>query len=388
MLRSLGRVLLNSVVLPKGPTFGTSVCQIRKMSRILRFDGLPYRMSSEDFQDWIHELSEKTPEKVHLISNRQGLASGDAYVTFEDKSMAKIVADNCDEKNIGDSNRYVRIYDSDEEELEWQLNRQAIFKGENKMELYCVRMYGLPFRATEYQVALWFQDAEVNCVDISFHFNRQGRKSGDATAYFASEVEAKKAMEKDKHDMNGRYINLTLDSAAGTFNESGNGKKENCIKMSGLPFRASEEEMKDFFLPNAKCVSVKVILNRDGRPSGDAIASFDSPEEVEEAMQRDGEHLGSRYINLSKLQEESSSSGDCFSLKMSGLPFRTREPEIKDWFSTVAECQRVKILKNRENRPSGEAIAEFATKEDALEAMKLNKEYLGERFVVLTALDF
>ena len=68
---------------------------------------------------------------MHLISNRQGLASGDAYVTFEDKSMAKIVADNCDEKNIGDSNRYVRIYDSDEEELEWQLNRQAIFKGES-----------------------------------------------------------------------------------------------------------------------------------------------------------------------------------------------------------------------------------------------------------------
>jgi len=348
----------------------------------------PYRIGVEDFQDWIYDLSEINPEKVHLISNRQGLASGDAYVTFDDKSVAKIVADNCDEQNIGDSNRYVRIHDADEEELDWHLNRQAIFTGENKMELYCVRMYGLPFRATEYQVALWFQDADVNCVDISFHFNRQGRKSGDATAYFASEADAKKAMEKDKHDMNGRYINLMLDSAAGTFNENGNGKKENCIKMSGLPFRASEKEMKDFFLPNAKCVSVKVILNRDGRPSGDAIASFDSQEEVEEAMKKDREHLGSRYINLSRLQEESSSSGDYFSIKMSGLPFRTREAEIKDWFSPVADCQHVKILKNRENRPSGEAIAKFATEEDAQEAMKLNGEYLGERFVVLTILDF
>jgi len=105
-------------------------------------------------------------------------------------------------------------------------------------------------------------------------------------------------------------------------------------------------------------------------------------------MKKDREHLGSRYINLSRLQEESSSNGDCFSVKMSGLPFRTREPEIKDWFSSKADCLRVKILKNRENRPSGEAIAEFASKEDAQEAMKLNKEYLGERFVVLTALDF
>ena len=70
-------------------------------------------------------------------------------------------------------------------------------------------MYGLPFRSTEYQVAKWFQDTEetaveTNCVDISFHLNRQGRKSGDATAYFTSETDAKKAMEKDKQDMNGR----------------------------------------------------------------------------------------------------------------------------------------------------------------------------------------
>ena len=71
--------------------------------------------------------------------------------------------------------------------------------------------------------------------------------------------------------------------------------------MSGLPFRASEKEIRDFFLPAAKCVSVKVILNRDGRPSGDAIASFNSKEEVEAAMEKDREHLGSRFIILTRL---------------------------------------------------------------------------------------
>ena len=89
-----------------------------KMSRILRFDGLPYKVSPTQLQDWITDLSEINPSKVHLISNRQGLASGDAYVTFDEKSMAKTVIENCDEKNIGDSNRYVRIYEAEEEELE------------------------------------------------------------------------------------------------------------------------------------------------------------------------------------------------------------------------------------------------------------------------------
>jgi len=360
------------------------------MSRILRFDGLPYKVSTTQLQDWIKDLSEINPSKVHLISNRQGLASGDAYVTFDEKSMAKTVIENCDEKNIGDSNRYVRIYEAEEEELSWHLRRQNIFKGEIK-ELYCVRMYGLPFRSTEYQVATWFQDTEetgleTDCVDISFHLNRQGRKSGDATAYFTSEIDAKKAMEKDKQDMNGRYINLTFDSAVGTFNERVN-KKENCIKMSGLPFKASEKEMRDFFLPEANCVSVKVILNRDGRPSGDAIAAFEGPEEVESAMKKDREHLGTRFIVLSKLQEEGASN-EYFSIKLGGLPFKARNEEIVDWFSPKAECMRVKILKNRDNRPSGEAIAEFASKESAEAAMKMNKEYLGERFVVLTPIDF
>ena len=73
-----------------------------------------------------------------------------------------------------------------------------------------------------------------------------------------------------------------------------------CLKMSGLPFRATEQEMKDFFLPNAKCKSIKVILNRDGRPSGDAIASFEDEESLQSAMEKDREHLGSRFIVLTR----------------------------------------------------------------------------------------
>lgn len=75
----------------------------------------------------------------------------------------------------------------------------------DNQELYCVRMYGLPFRASEYQVASWFGDANANCVDVQFHLNHQGKKSGDATAFFTSPEEAKKGVGKDKHDMNGRF---------------------------------------------------------------------------------------------------------------------------------------------------------------------------------------
>ena len=39
-------------------------------------------------------------------------------------------------------------------------------------------------------------------------------------------------------------------------------------------------------------------------------------------------------------------------------------------------------------RPSGEAVAEFETEDDARAAMAKNREYMGERFIVLTPQGF
>ena len=70
--------------------------------------------------------------------------------------------------------------------------------------------------------------------------------------------------------------------------------------MSGVPFRATEQELKDFFRDVDEPIRVKVILNRDGRPSGDALAEFDSEEAVDSAMTKDRECMGSRYVVLTR----------------------------------------------------------------------------------------
>ena len=103
------------------------------MSSILKLSGLPFRISSDEIHQWITDLSDVKCEKIHMISNRQGLASGEAYVELKEKAQAKSVLEECDEKNIGNSNRYVKIVDATEQELKWQLKRQDLFKG--KLEL-------------------------------------------------------------------------------------------------------------------------------------------------------------------------------------------------------------------------------------------------------------
>jgi hypothetical protein len=49
-------------------------------------------------------------------------------------------------------------------------------------------------------------------------------------------------------------------------------------------------------------------LNRDGRPSGDAIAEFETEEAMEEAMKKDREHLGTRFVVLTREKDVGSPS--------------------------------------------------------------------------------
>jgi len=54
-------------------------------------------------------------------------------------------------------------------------------------------------------------------------------------------------------------------------------------------------------------------------------------------------------------------------------------------FRPESECAHVRVLLNREGRPSGEALAEFETEELAEAALTKNRQYMRDRFVILTA---
>jgi heterogeneous nuclear ribonucleoprotein F/H len=71
------------------------------------------------------------------------------------------------------------------------------------------------------------------------------------------------------------------------------------LRMRGLPFSAGKEEIIDFFrdfeLSEQK---VHLVVNPDGRPSGEAFVEFNSADDSKEAMKNDRMTLGSRYIEL------------------------------------------------------------------------------------------
>ncbi len=351
------------------------------MGPVVRLEGLPFRVSKEELLEFFSGCKVQNGiDGIHLIMNREGRASGLGYVELSSEEDVE-TATGLSKQYIGRHNRYANVVKCESEELAWYLNRASPEASDAKK--FRVRMHGLPFRASEYEIAKWFEP-ESNCCDVEIHMNREGRPSGDATAFFDNEELADRAMEKDRAEMNGRYINLTKDSSK-PLSRSGY-----FVRMAGLPFRATEQEIKDFFQPEAECVAVRIIFNRDGRPSGDAVAEFESDEEAERAMKKNREHLGSRFVILTREDCEynnssSFSSSGKYTIRMGGLPFRASVREIIDWFRPESECAHVRVLMNRDGRPSGEALAEFETEELAERAMGKNKQYMGERFVILTA---
>uniref|UniRef100_A0A1B6K0Z2 RRM domain-containing protein n=1 Tax=Homalodisca liturata TaxID=320908 RepID=A0A1B6K0Z2_9HEMI len=85
----------------------------------------------------------------------------------------------------------------------------------------------------------------------------------------------------------------------GGMNNSGgwNGGGQHSIHMRGLPFRANQTDIADFFRP-VNPVNIRIVYDDNGRPSGEADVEFSTHEDALRAMSKDKSHMQHRYIEL------------------------------------------------------------------------------------------
>eukprot|EP00961_Rhodomonas_salina_P118769 1598604-Rhodomonas_salina.1 len=74
------------------------------------------------------------------------------------------------------------------------------------------------------------------------------------------------------------------------------------LRLRGLPFRATEEDIRSFFRSEAynpepflNIVQIRIEMGADGRPSGEALAEFITEVEAERAMAFDKQMMGNRF---------------------------------------------------------------------------------------------
>eukprot|EP00252_Welwitschia_mirabilis_P013501 TRINITY_DN2969_c0_g1_i1.p1 TRINITY_DN2969_c0_g1~~TRINITY_DN2969_c0_g1_i1.p1 ORF type:complete len:264 (-),score=28.74 TRINITY_DN2969_c0_g1_i1:147-938(-) len=187
-----------------------------------------------------------------------------------------------------------------------------------------VRLRGLPFHCTEEDVYEFF--AGLNIVDVLL-LHKNDRFSGEAFCVFGSPMHVEYAIRKDHHNMGRRYIEVfrakkqeyyqaiasevrdLRSESGGGFSSSWKGRvpeasKDNTewtgvLKLRGLPFSATPQDIVDFFREfDISEDDVCIVSNADGRATGEAFVSFRSPEDSKAAMKKDRMTIGSRYVEL------------------------------------------------------------------------------------------
>jgi heterogeneous nuclear ribonucleoprotein F/H len=91
-----------------------------------------------------------------------------------------------------------------------------------------------------------------------------------------------------------------------------------CVHMRGLPYKATENDIYNFFSP-LNPVRIHIEIGPDGRVTGEADVEFATHEEAEAAMSKDRANMQHRYIELFLNSTTGASNGAYSSQVMQGM---------------------------------------------------------------------
>jgi len=170
---------------------------------------------------------------------------------------------------------------------------------------------GLPWSASTQEISE-FLEGRAQPEDCFICLNREGRPSGEAYVGFTNDDDYNHSKQKHKQNMGSRYIEVydssveDMNHAKGINSYDGGygggygavggpaGGNEFCVKMRGLPYSATEHDIKDFFQGCSIGPGGVVICFGPNGPSGDALVRFDDRESQETAMGFHKKNMGQR----------------------------------------------------------------------------------------------
>ncbi|XP_061771750.1 RNA-binding protein 12B-like [Nerophis ophidion] len=132
------------------------------------------------------------------------------------------------------------------------------------------------------------------------------------------EKSAKKVetIQKSHNEDNGRHARRSMDSDASTRaasrceiapptrqKRSSSNDKSTWVFLKGLPYTVTERDLYEFF-NGLRIVNMTLMKNQAGKNNGMCLVKFFSYEEVQEALKKDREYIGSRYVEVSSTCEQ------------------------------------------------------------------------------------
>ncbi|XP_028433886.1 G-rich sequence factor 1 isoform X2 [Perca flavescens] len=174
-----------------------------------------------------------------------------------------------------------------------------------KKEVYIVQVKGLPWSCSAQDLLQFFPECRIRDGVKGIHLtvDKLGRSSGQAFIEMEHEEDVSKALEKHRHYLGPRYVEVyevTNSDAEAILKKAVQAPAENgVVRLRGLPFSCTEADIVQFFSGlDIVQNGITVVTDHKGRNSGEAFVQFSSQEAADEALQRDREVIGNRYIEV------------------------------------------------------------------------------------------
>jgi len=188
-------------------------------------------------------------------------------------------------------------------------------KGE-KVDGNCVvRARGLPWQASDTDIAHFFVGLNIAPGGVALCLSSQGRRNGEALVLFNSLAHRDMALKRHKHHIGNRYIEVYKATGEDFIQVAGGNNTEAqefltrggkvIIRMRGLPYDCTQKQVLEFFASGSKCCEVLddeqgvlFVKKIDGRSTGDAFVLFGDEKDADKALSKHKELIGTRYIEL------------------------------------------------------------------------------------------
>lgn len=172
-------------------------------------------------------------------------------------------------------------------------------------EQFIVRARGLPWSATEDDVATFFSGCNIRDGPkngIHFTYSSDGRPSGECFVELVSLEDMEKALSKRNNFIGKRYVevfeckNGEMEFTCKRMGQPPDQSHETVLRLRGLPYNCSKEEIAHFFsgleiVPNG----ITITLDEDGKTTGDAFVEFATPDIAQQALKKNKETIGHRW---------------------------------------------------------------------------------------------
>ncbi|XP_063023179.1 nucleolin isoform X2 [Melospiza melodia melodia] len=208
----------------------------------------------------------------------------------------------------------------------------------------------------------FFGKKNIEVVDV-----RIGSSKRFGYVDFSSAEDLDKALQLNGKKFMGLEVKLEKAKSREAMKEDKKVRDARTLFLKNLPYRITEDAIREVF---ENAVEVRIVMNKDGSSKGMAYIEFKTEAEANKALEeKQGTEIEGRAVVIDFTGEKSQQEhqkGESKTLIVNNLSYAATEITLQEVFKKASS---IKVPQNNQGRPKGYAFVDFATTEDAREAL-------------------